>query len=279
MPILRNDPNRKTMRFSLTLRNPAPGSSIPLNYAYKISAWIYQAIGRSDEAFSEQLHESGFGAEGRQFRLFNFSALRVPERRVEGDRLLLLSPRLYLTVSFCAGPSAEHFLTGLFRRERLEIADAGGRVLLPVEELRLEPLPDFSQPLRLRSLSPVCVSLPEQRGARSIARYLSPLEEGYGARLLENLRQKYQAAAAQLEGYPPLGPEAGPPWAFRLLSEPRSRLITIAAGSSRETRVRGYDFACELQGPEALLRLMHFAGLGEKNSMGFGCMGVQEERR
>jgi CRISPR-associated endoribonuclease Cas6 len=107
------------------------------------------------------------------------------------------------------------------------------------------------------------------------ARYCVPDEPDYGERLMMNLIHKYIALQTFLGKA--IDPSAVAPAAFqyKLLSQPWKRAITIAAHSERETRLIGYQYDFELQAPLPLLQVMYDAGLGEKNSMGFGFVEVK----
>ncbi|MFA6780289.1 MAG: hypothetical protein WCU80_11010 [Paludibacteraceae bacterium] len=70
------------MRFKLTLQLEKRRycDLIPLNYQYECSAVIYRILSRSNTDYSQWLHENGFQLEnGKQFKLFTFSRLRVPQ--------------------------------------------------------------------------------------------------------------------------------------------------------------------------------------------------------
>lgn len=64
---------------------------------------------------------------------------------------------------------------------------------------------------------------------------------------------------------------------FELLSEPKSKLITIKSGTAEESQLRGYLYKFRLSAPVNLMRMGYYAGFGEKNSLGFGCGEVVEK--
>src|SRR5437763_1426135 len=105
------------MRVKLTFLATKRNAMLPLNYNHAVAGLIYRTIGNASEAFAARLHDEGFEADRRRFKLFTFSRLFVKNRRVVGDRLLLESPEMTLQVSSPVGEFIEHFVSGLFQSE------------------------------------------------------------------------------------------------------------------------------------------------------------------
>jgi CRISPR-associated endoribonuclease Cas6 len=100
---------------------------------------------------------------------------------------------------------------------------------------------------------------------------MSPEEDGFAEAFAQSLCRKHRQLTGQAIDAATVQ--------FRLLSVPKSRLITIRAGKPQETRVRGYMFEFELVAPPGLHRTGFMAGFGEKSSMGFGCVAQAETAR
>lgn len=79
-------------RLTLALEKNVYGNKLPLNYQYELSSFVYTAIHRSDANYSTWLHQNGFIADNKQFRLFTFSHLQVSKYNITGDRLIIESP-------------------------------------------------------------------------------------------------------------------------------------------------------------------------------------------
>lgn len=268
------------MRFSLTLTRTSPDNRLPLNYQYELSAWLYRVLQTADPAFSHFLHNRGYLLGHRRFKLFTFSALRVPRYSLDKERqqLVILSKAVLLQVSFLVEAAAGQFVSGLFQDQQLRLGNRESQVGFVVSGVEALPEPVFAGRMRFRTLSPLCVSVTALHQGRPRPLYLSPTDERFGPVLLDNLRHK-QATVRQHGLAVPGGEtrelaEEEPAPGFRLLSAPASRLVTIKAGTPQETRVRGYQCDFELQAPTELLRLGYYAGFGEKNSLGFGCAEV-----
>ena len=258
------------MRFKLTLNLPDSNYRVlPLNYQYELSAWIYKVLNLGDASFSAWLHNQGYLAKGRHYKLFTFSRLQVEQFKIRQDRLHILSPSVSLSLSFYTPVSAETFISGLFRQQQFSLGDTQSQVKLEVTNINAEPMPVFTGCAKFRLLSPLFVSTVHLQQGKLMPLYLSPADEGFERLFRENLVNKYMAGVllenAAKQDIQPADMQ------LNIVTEPVSKLITIKAGTPQQTKVRGYLFDFELQAPHELLEAGYYAGFGEKNSLGFGC--------
>ncbi len=74
------------MRFkiSLNIDKHTFGNRLPFNYQYELSAVIYKILANADQAFAEWLHDNGFVADKKIFKLFSFSRLQIPQYHTDG---------------------------------------------------------------------------------------------------------------------------------------------------------------------------------------------------
>jgi CRISPR-associated endoribonuclease Cas6 len=261
------------MRFKLTLQvdRQAFGDCLPLNYQYELSAFIYRAIAQADNDYSEWLHENGFRLNGRPFKLFTFSNLIVPKYFIDKSnaRLWIDCERVEWLVSFLPEASTEKFVIGLFSEQFFQIGDRKSVVQFRVEQIESLPTPMFKPVMRFRPLSPVCLS---QRDDNLKNNYISPANPDASPLILSNLQNKYESFYGQKHSELPT-PNQGKPldFAFRVIGEPKSKLICIKTNTEAQTLVRGYDrFFFEMTAPPELMQIAYQCGIGEKNSMGFG---------
>jgi CRISPR-associated endoribonuclease Cas6 len=252
------------MELRLTL-SVCGGDTLPVNYQYPISSWIYRVISQADAGYAEFLHQGGFRHDWRHFKMFTFSQLDARPYRVFGNRMRLLGKEVSLTLRFAVDSSMEHFLTGLFLKQQLTLGDRYNRVDLEVTRVEAVAPPVFQETMSYRCLSPICVS--RTRSDRT-TEYLSPEAPDYGELLVRNLVHK--SAALVTEGDTISGDF--PEFKFRLLNTPRKKGIHVKDYTDAHTQVIGYLFHFELTAPVELHEMGYDAGFGEKNSMGFGCV-------
>ena len=251
------------MRFklSLNIENQVYGNKIPINYQYELSAWIYRVIAQGDQQYAEWLHLNGFSEEHRNFRLFVFSNLYSPGAKSEEDRLVFHSNKASFYLSLLPEKSTEAFIKGIFREQAFSLGDKTSKVQFSVRQIEMISPPDFANHHVFKTMSPVVVSA-KQENSR-YPRYVSPDEKDYGQLIINNLKEKHRLFYNKIF-------DGDTNFEFELLSPIKSKLITIKAGLKEETQVRGFFFTFRLVADSELLRVMYDAGLGEKNSQGFG---------
>src|SRR5207237_9903129 len=101
------------MRVKLTLIALKRATALPLNYQHAVASLIYATLGQASAEFASRLHDEGFSADGRAFKLFTFSRLNTYRARLDGDRLLLEDPTVTLQISSPVADFIEHFVSGL----------------------------------------------------------------------------------------------------------------------------------------------------------------------
>lgn len=266
------------MRLQLTLTPCASQSLLPVNYQYPLSAVIYKIIEQANEKYSAFLHDKGYKLNGKSFKLFCFSDLRVPFH-IRGDRLHINGSPASLTISFHIDEAATNFIKGLFINQQLDIADKISRTQFSVTNVQL--LADsfasvhHTEPeVVLQPLSPLVVGRKNCKGNYD---YLNPADADFNEWFIYNWIEKYKA----INGNATVDAEAiRNRISIHLLTprqEIKSRLITIKAFTPEQTQIRGFTkFRMKVKAPKPLLELAMGAGLGLYNAQGMGCVEVGE---
>lgn len=257
------------MKFLLTLHADIQifGNKLPLSYQYELSAFIYHTLALANKEYAAWLHQNGFNTNDKRFKLFTFSNLIFPAYKITGDRIEILSQKAGLIISFLPERSTEEFIKGVFSKQNFCIGDKLSKVQFTIAGIEVLAAPDFSGPIQYNTLSPVCITRHQTEPYRII--YESP-ESNYAHDALKvNLLNKYKAF---------YGKEFEAPVEFGMAvnSKIRSKLITIKTNTAQETKVKGYLCDFTLRTNQALARIIYYAGLGEKNALGFGCVETRE---
>lgn len=253
------------MRFKLTLSidKSAYGSRLPFNYQYEQSAVIYKILSQSDAAFAEWLHDNGFNADRKQFKLFVFSRLQIESFRVEKNRLNILSDTVDWHISFLPERSTREFVQGLFREQSFELGNREAKIKCRVQSIEMSPPPSFNETMKFKTLSPICIALNKEDGT---IEYIAP-DHPEAIRLLrQNLLDKYCSFYGKQLSIIDF------PFSVKPLSKPKSALITVKAATPQETKVRGFMCDIAVTAPVELMSTLYESGLGSKNSLGFGML-------
>ncbi|HEX8137569.1 MAG TPA: CRISPR-associated endoribonuclease Cas6 [Pyrinomonadaceae bacterium] len=236
-----------------------PATLLPLNYNHAVASLIYNTLGHASTDFAARLHDEGFSAGRRSFKLFTFSRLATGHSRVQGDHLLLEAATITMQIGSPLHEFVEHFVTGLFQSESFNIA--GARFTL--QQAETLPAPVFTNRMSFRALSPITESM---RDEHSGVRFLSP-EDDWSEVMQRNLLRKYQA----LHGHAPSDDRLRWIWDQAYLAEAarRGRRASVLT-DIRGIKVRGWLAPFTVEGSTELIELGYEVGYGSRNSMGFG---------
>lgn len=252
------------MRFSIKLTTA--GREIPINYQYPLSAAIYKILNKADEDYAEFLHEKGYG---KGFKFFCFSDLRG-KFRADGDRLQLLSDTISFEISFHLPEASQNFIKGLFLSQKIEIADKKSKPSFVVQSVKAMPNPFEAKKdndilsFGLQPASPCVVGIKNERGNYD---FLSPEDTRFTESLIYNWRNKIEACYDEETATSALLMAEIIP----MKNPPKSRLMTIKAGTAAETKIRGWlNFELKVTGEKRFVKLLWNSGAGVYNSMGCG---------
>lgn len=262
------------MRLLLTLQTHKANQPIPINYQYPVSAAIYKILQNADADYSAFLHEEGYG---KGFKLFTFSDIKCPFKIID-DRLVLLSETIELIICFHLPRAAETFIKGLFISQQIDIADKKSVAHFIVKQVEsITSLPDqFNNNAEveflLKPLSPVVCGLKNEKGNYT---FLSPEDERYEEMLFVNWEEKCRAAFEKEEAEDLMA--NGLIQVLFLKNPPKSRLVTIKAGTNAETKIRGFNnFNIKIKGKKDAVELLLNSGAGLYNAQGMGCVEIIE---
>ncbi len=261
------------MRFSLTLTSTTE-TKIPINYQYPLSAAIYKILDRADREYASFLHEQGYG---KGFKLFTFSQLECPFR-IERDRFIILGHEISFQVAFHLPDAVENFIKGLFRTQQIEIGDKISKEIFSVTSVVTlpSPLKDFKEheivSAEVHPLSPLVAGIPNEKGNYV---FLSPSDDVFIDSIIYNWREKIKTCFdAETANSALLLTETG-----FYKNPPRSRLITVKAGTAQETKIRGFlNFRLKLTAERRFIDVLMDCGAGVYNSLGCGMVGVLEPK-
>lgn len=247
------------MRLKITFRSEKGHPAVlPANYNELIQGLIYHYL---DEYLAAQLHEEGLTdpETRRKFKFFTFSRLIPLEKpRVEKSQIFFSGP-IILIIASPLNEFIQSMATQLIKAENLRLGDE----TFLVESVSVEAPPPYKEKVLIRVLSPITVySTLSTFDGKKKTYYYSAFEEEFENLILENLNKKYRALTGEKVSF------SGSFRPFKVTS--RNQRILLYKG----TVIKGWDGLYELSLPPPLFSLAFEAGLGSKNSQGFGCIEV-----
>ncbi|PLV57137.1 CRISPR-associated endoribonuclease Cas6 [Thermotoga sp. SG1] len=233
---------------------------IPLNYNYLLSSFIYKKLASQNENFAKFLHERGYG---ERFKFFTFSQLFLENSKVKDDKLVIFPGKGWWHVSSPVVDFVRYMFSSLSENPVIRV----GKAEFVVQSITVEDsLPVLSE-YNFIMISPLVVSVPEEKNGKLVHRYLHPGEEGFYEAFKRNLYKKYRI----FYGKDPEGDvEIIPDWNYIKSKERITKRIKL-----KDVFVRAVVFPFRVRGDRKLIEIGYEAGFGEKNSMGFGMVALK----
>jgi len=245
---------RKVTRLILKISPKNEMMILPLKYNHIIQGFIYENISGS---LASWLHDQGESFNRRRFKLFTFSRLLGRYKISNGD--IIFKGPLELHISSVHERILKSLATHLLHKEWLKF----GREYCKLDGIEVQnPVFDNTH-IKVRALSPIVVySTLEKGDGKRKTYYYSPFEDDWKEQILLNLERKASA----------LG--------WNLCLDHTDHFVKPLKVSNRDlkiieykgTIIKGWTGLYELELPKPFLNLAYDAGLGSKNSQGFGCI-------
>ncbi|WP_246187481.1 CRISPR-associated endoribonuclease Cas6 [Neomoorella glycerini] len=232
------------------------------NYNHFLQSAIYANL---SPALANYLHTRGFRHGERAFKLFTFS--RLMGKRLKGldNGKLVFEGKLNLVISSPIDEFISDLGFNLLCNGKLKL----GTIDLAIEGIEARQEEIKGKELIVHTLSPVvtCSTLIKPGGGKYTC-YYQPGEGEFLQQITMNLLKKYYL------------------WQGDVINPKEANLEIKAMGPSRQIIttfkgiiIKGYMCRLRIKGPINLLHLAIDAGLGAKNSMGFGCLEVERNWR
>ena len=248
------------------------GNRIPLAYNHILVSFIYRTIEESNSEYSAFLHDHGYLHKGKNFKLFTFSLLQTQNARVKPPFLYINSPFIELYLSSPIKEWVLHFVNGLFTKNEIFL---GGRcssiertIGMDFSIKKVETLenPDFTQTIRVKSLSPITISTATVENNKMKAIYLDYRESLFKENIRKNLINKHEI----LHNSRPANTDFDFSFDDYYIQKRQGKISKLLDYNG--TKIRGYTAPLSMWGNPDLVRLAYHAGLGDRGSMGFGCL-------
>lgn len=251
------------MRVALSLVGKEGRLRLPRQYNELVQGFIYKHL---DGCLAKSVHDEGFAdprSAKRKLKLFAFSRLS-PDRNA-GGRWRFVGEHIEFQGPVClviSSPMVD-FLSSLAEHLLTE-----PRLMLGDQELELlgvgvEGAPEHRRPVLVRTLSPITIYSTLQGGdGKKKTYYYTPFECEFSELLVKNLVRKvrvWEGREVEAEG------EVRP-----IKVSKRNEHVLNYKG----TVIKAWSGIYELDLPPRLFQMAFDAGLGAKNSQGFGCIEV-----
>lgn len=243
------------MRLTVTLESHN-SVSLPVNYGYLLSSLIYDNLPRN----STIIHNEGFLYEKRKFKLFTFSRLRG-KYLLKNNAEIIFDGKLNFVFSTAVDDIANDFARSIIGKESVRLGNAS----LKVSSVYVHNDPEFGDEILFRTISPITIySTLLTSDSKKKTYYFSPYEREFSSLIDKNLRKKYFAHHQRQNESE----------SVELIPIGRQKEVIV---HFKETIIKGWMGIYKMRGNNGLLKLAYDAGIGGKNSEGFGCFELINE--
>lgn len=271
------------LRIKLSLRTEIAGW-LTLNYQYQLAAAIYNILSQSSPEYSAFLHDHGYlGADGKLRKLFTFSRLQLYNGGGrQGDFLRLsIHTRAELFISSpMINEFIQHLVVGLFTNQKINIESKEKQASFRIERIEVLPNPEFTETCRFLALSPIVLTTAANTSSGMQMYYYRPFDEGISEAVRASLLKKHETIYNAPPENTDLTFTIDCDYITRKGGQDKvSKLIHIKEGHEDETRVKAFLCPFYLSGSKGLMLTAWDCGLGDKTSMGFGCVDLAGEKK
>lgn len=228
--------------------------NLPIHYNHILQAVILKWI--NDENYAKFIHDKGYEFNNRRYKLYTFSRLegkfnidKVTKRIIYKDGAKL-----------CVSSVDDGFLSYI-----VENYIENGFVNILGKEVVIKNIRYINPELksgRFITKSPITVYSTFEKEGKKKTYYYNPLEKDFNELVKRNLLYKYSSYndGKTFEGEIKITP----------VKHTLKENIVLYKG----TVIKGWSGEFKIEAPKEILEIAYGAGLGSKNSQGFGCIEV-----
>lgn len=243
------------MRLKISLTSNKSNYLIPYNYNHILSAIIYRKI--ADLDLAAKLHFS------KDFKFFTFSQIYAPNWKRTNKGIISRDGKMEFYISSPNDELIKSLVEGHLENSEVDFK----RDKLLVEQIELLKKPDFhknSECIKMKTMSPIMARIKREVNGKLKIWDLEPGDERFYEGIQKNLINKYTSFYGDYDG---------------------DRWVRIRpdmnSAKRRRINIKGNYHRCfmmnfEMEADPRLIEFAYDCGLGEKNSMGFGMVRLNE---
>ncbi|SFM39594.1 CRISPR-associated endoribonuclease Cas6 [Thermodesulforhabdus norvegica] len=250
------------MRIRLNIHPKRSSMILPCHYNHMLQGFIYDHL---DPRMADIIHNKGFvdGQSRRTLRFFTFSRLLPRASMIVKNGYINFKGPVSLVVCSPNEAFIESFVMGVLTRQEFFL----GQNPVLLDRVEVLKSPPYAEVCYIRTLSPIVSysTFDRVQGGRRVV-YYSPKDDDFERTVLANLRRKVRTW---------LGKDVDGGSIRPFLVDHRNKHVV----KYKDTVIEGWSGVYELRLPEEMFCMAFDAGLGAKNSQGFGCIELWNRRR
>lgn len=247
------------MRISIKFEVEEEELKLPVHYNHILQAFIYENL---DNSLASFLHDKGFISGKRHFKMFTFSRLFPYGKPVLKNGFISMKSPVYFKMASINEEVLESFAVHLIKKREFTLYRQKCRFSSIEVEMPLR----WKGEILIRAISPITVysTLHKRDGSRKTY-YYTPWERDFAALIKNNLVNKAKALGIGIEK------EELKNFVFEphKVSKKDEAIIKF-----KGTWIKGWLGTYRMVASETLFDIAFNAGIGGKNSQGFGMLDL-----
>lgn len=249
------------MRIKLVLNSERGFIPLPIHHNKHIQAMLYRNL---PGFLAKFLHDIGFLYEGKKFKLFTFSKIFSERFRIKDGKIYYNTP-IEIYISSAIEDITESLGNSVISRDFIQLE----KNRLYMQTVEIVPKPSFNAEVKIRTLSPITVyktTIQDINGiAKKYTKYFEPNDQDFKELIRQNIIEKFFVITGKkLENFE-----------FDIIPLGNYRIVPMKYMDTFIKAVEG-NFKIKTNQPEVIEKV-YDAGLGSKNSQGFGMIEIMSE--
>ncbi|MFD3157033.1 CRISPR-associated endoribonuclease Cas6 [Haloimpatiens sp. FM7330] len=242
------------MRVKIDLKLQEP-IQLPIQYNHILQALILKMLG--NEEYQTFLHDEGYGFKKRNYKLYTFSRLQGKFKILKDINKIMFFDRASLLISSYDEKFFKLVVNNSIHKDSLQILGKD----IEINNIEASFFNVKDNELKVYTKSPITVYSTFKIDEKNKTYYYSPYEKEFSEMIRKNLINKYIAFHGK---------------------EPEDTDFSIEISKRRKPKesvivykgivIKAWNGEFILKGSTELLNLAYKAGIGSKNSQGFGCL-------
>ena len=250
------------MRIKITYETLDGDIVLPKHYNHHIQALIYKTF---SPQLATNLHNIGFPYGKRRFKLFTFSRILEKGIPTKDDTKLIFKRKITFYFSSPIEDIVENLAERSFKEREFELC--GKKIY--ISQLQIITTPKIEEKVKIKAISPITIySTLKKADGSKIVHFYKPIDKEFSKLIENNAKKKFHLIYGK------------DPEELKLEIKPLKFSVkdNLKLVKFKDTIIEGYTGVYELTGSPELIYVTYEAGLGNKNSGGFGMWEICREK-
>ncbi|WP_457568696.1 CRISPR-associated endoribonuclease Cas6 [Desulfurobacterium sp.] len=226
---------------------------LPIHHNYILQGFIYNNLAKP---FANFIHNTGYAFGNQIFKLITFSKIYGRKKILKREKKIIFSPSFHIYVSAIDTNLLQSIAVEMIQKETLRLYR--NTVTLKSVETIKEPV--TTPKAIVKTISPVTVH--ESFNRKTM--YYNPYQEKFYRLLEQNLKKKAAVVTGNADVKLSIRPVEG------------TKYKKIVTYYKKNFVIEAWDGQFEIEAPPEIIKIALRAGIGARNSQGFGMVSIPE---